>query len=500
VTEFLRQPYVDPLDRQTTFCPFKTKPYEHQRHEFYLSKDAKTRALFWEMGTGKTKVVLDEAAHLFLAGRVDGLLVVAPNGVHQNWVTDEIPTHLPEEARALTHSYSSARASSKWHAAACERVIDYRDGLACLAISYDAFRTIKGRKVVERFLAKRKALYVLDESQRIKSPGAKRTISVVCTGRRAEYKRVLTGTPVTNKPFDVYSQLKFLDEDFWKTRGFESYEPFKAHFGNWVDRVVQAPSGKIGRFSEVRGFKNLDQLATMVAEVSSRVLKKDVLDLPPKVYEKRYFELTKEQERVYEELRDEFIAFLDSGDQVTTPLMITRLLRLQQLTCGFLPVDLTGEIRRFEDNPRLALLREVLADSDDSAIVFARFREDVDQICALLSDEAVRYDGAVKEGDRLDARRRFQAGDVRYFVGNPAAAGTGLTLTRAPLVVYYSNSFNLEDRLQSEDRAHRIGQDRTVTYVDLMCHGTVDVRITTALRNKLDVASQITRDEIREWL
>lgn len=495
------QTEADATRDEALLCPFKTRPYDHQRAEFLGSRDAPTRALFWEMGTGKTKPVLDTAAHLFLSGKIDGLLVLAPNGVHQNWVTDEIPLHLPQETRALVHAYASNRAKTKWHRAAVERLLGHREGLACLAMSYDVFRTLAGRKVVEKFLRVRRTLYVLDESQRIKSPGAKRTISVVATGRRAAYKRILTGTPVTNKPFDVYAQLKFLDEDFWRARGLESYDAFKVQFGNWVDRVVESKGGRIGRFSEVKSFKNLDQLAGMVAEVASRVLKKDVLDLPPKVYQKRYFELCPEQERAYEELREEFVTLLDSGASVTVPLMISRLLRLQQLTCGFLPEDLTGKINRFPENPRLRLLEEVLADADCPAIVFARFREDVDQICALLGDQAVRYDGAVKNDDRLANRQAFQRdGTARYFVANPAAAATGLTLTRASLVVYYSNSFDLELRLQSEDRAHRAGQEKTVTYVDLLAHGTVDVQIVAALRRKLDVASQITRDEVRAWI
>lgn len=471
---------------------FRTTPFPHQLAELELSRDLATRAIFWEMGCGKSKVVLDTAAYLCEKKEIDGLLILAPNGVAGNWILDEIPTHLAVPCRS--HSWSTGSAATKWHAKEVKELLAHQ-GLAVLAMSYDAFRTHLGRRAAEAFLDKRRCLYVCDESQRIKTPGAKRTISVVASGRRAAYKRILSGTPITNKPFDIYSQLKFLDEDFWVKRGFASYEAFKCHFGVWVSRVNGSTGG---RFEQVVSFKNLTHLGDIVSEVGTRLLKTDVLDLPPKIYTKRYHDLSGEQRRVYDELRSEFIAELDGGT-MTAPQMITRLLRLQQVTCGY-AVDDLGEVRAFPENPRLKLLAEVIEDLDGQAIIFARFRHDVSAICALLGADAVRYDGETSEDERLAARRAFQAGTTRFFVGNPAAAGVGLTLTAASTVIYFSNSFNLEDRLQSEDRAHRIGQTRAVTYIDLVANGTVDTRIVSTLRKKLDVASLVTGDAVREWL
>jgi len=482
--------------------PFKTTPFAHQLEEWERSKDLPTKAIFWEQGTGKTKLILDTAAHQFRTGQIDAMLVIAPNGVHENWISDEIPAHMPEDVSIQAVAYRTRSSKTKWHRQALEDLMSFR-GLAFIAISYNAFMTEEGRRTAEAFFHRRKVLYVLDESQRIKTPGAKRTKSIVATGRRTPYKRILSGTPVTNKPFDIYSQVKFLDEAFWHARGYASYEAFKTYFGIWEQRI----NGATGqRFNQVVAFKNLDQLSRLVAEISSRVTKAQVLDLPPKVYQKRYFDLSDAQQVAYDTVRDDFLLYLESGETVTAALVVTRLLRLQQIACGYLPIDNpdgeAARLERFPENPRLAALLEILEDLEGKAIIFARFRADVDQIMEKLGKEAVRYDGAVDGDDRLDARQSFQAVDSgpRYFVGNPAVAGVGLTLHAASTVVYYSNSFDLEQRLQSEDRAHRIGQEKTVTYVDLIAKGTVDSKIVRALREKLNIASQITGDTAREWL
>lgn len=478
---------------------FKTTPLAHQAAEFEAHRDDATRALFWEMGCGKTKATIDAVAHQFRSGRVDGLLVLAPPGVEVNWVTDELPKHMPDDVPYRAHAYATRSAGAQWHKAACAALLGCQGELPVLVMSYNAFRTYEGRRTVEAFLHRRRTFYVLDESQRIKRPGAKRTISVLATGRRAPVKWILSGTPITNKPFDVYSQMKFLDEEFWVKRGFADYSSFKTAFGIWVDRVTESKNGRLGRFEQVVAFKDLDRLGAMVAEVSSRVLKADVLDLPPKVYQKRYFDLSPAQEKAYADLRRDFATLLESGEPVTAALMVTRLLRLQQVACGYLPSD-AGPMVRFPENPRLAALEEILEDLEGSAIIFARFTEDIDQVCALLGDRAVRYDGQVDQDGRLGARRGFQAGEVQFFVGNPAAAGVGLTLHRASTVIYYSNSFDLEHRLQSEDRAHRIGQTRDVTIIDLIARGTVDHKIVASLRDKLSIASQVTGDGAREWI
>jgi SNF2 family DNA or RNA helicase len=488
---------------------FKTEPFAHQREEWDLSRDFETRALFWEMGTGKSKTTIDTAAHLYETGKIDAFLVVAPNGVHTNWVNDELPAHMPNEVPLRAFAYSSKRAKTKKHQRAIDAVL-HHDGLAFLGMSYSGIMTKAGRAFARKFLERRKVFYVLDESQRIKTPGAKRTKALIASGKLATHKRILTGTPITKNPFDVYTQLRFLDADFWKAHGFASFQAFKTHFGIWQERI----NGATGqRFPDLVAFRDLPRLKEIVGTIASRITKDEVLDLPPKLYSKRYFDLSSEQARLYRELRDEYITFLGSGEMVTAPMAITRLLRLQQVLCGYLPGDDSDRLTLLDENPRLDLLREIVNDLDKAAIIWARFRQDVDQICGLLGDRCVRYDGKVGEDDRELAKRRFQGGDVQFFVGNPAAAATGLTLHAASTAIYYSNSFDLEHRLQSEDRNHRIGQDGEiitvdedgnpvvgVSYIDVLAHGTVGPYIVRALRNKRNVAAEITGDELASWL
>lgn len=473
---------------------FKTKPFRHQREEFLAHRDDVSRAIFWEQGTGKTKLVIDTAAWLHQTGKIDGMLVIAPNGVHQNWVLREMGRHMPLSVlqRTHMHAFNSSKKTPR-HLALEERTIK-ADGFVVVAMGYEGFMTTRGRKLARKFLDSRRVLFVLDESRRIKSPGAKRTRAIVSEGQRAAYRRILTGTPVANGPFDIYAPIKFLDEGFWSRHGLGSYLAFKTAFGVWEQmRLGQR------QFQRLIAFQSLERLNRILAPISSRVTKEEVLDLPPKLYSTRTFEMTPEQGRHYREIRDDYMTFLDTGEPLTAPLAITRELRLRQVLSGYLPSDMNADCRDIPGpNPRLLALEDLLDDVPHQAIIWATFRRDIDLICSLLGDQAVRYDGKVGEADRNAAINRFQAGEVKWFVGNPAAGGTGLTLHAARTVVYYNNDFDLEKRLQSEDRAHRIGQEHPVHYIDLVCEGTVDERIADALQRKELISTKILQGYLRE--
>jgi SNF2 family DNA or RNA helicase len=479
---------------------FETKPFSHQKVTFLKTADWPAYGLFWEQGTGKTKAIIDTAAFLYEQGEIDTIVVVAPNGVHRNWITDEIPVHMPKRHAPTTRMmfWESKRTKTIAHRRQLADVVNH-DGLRVLTMNYEALLTEAGLKALGQMFTNHDVLLVFDESHYLKTPGAKRTKRAVALAKKAKYRRILTGTPIANSPFDAYSQLRCLDADYWKQHGFGVFSTFKAHFGIFR----KGYNGSTGReFDQCVGFRRLDQLKGMIDPVTSRVTKDVVLDLPPKLYQRRFFELTPEQKRVYSEIKNQAIALLDSGDTVTAALVLTRILRLQQITCGFVPTDEgTPAFETFGgNNPRLDLLEEICDGLGHSAIIWGRFRRDIDLIMERLGDRAVRYDGAVSDDDRQKAKERFQAGDVQFFVGNPAAAATGLTLHRARTVIYASNSFKLTDRLQSEDRAHRIGQDNQVVYIDLIAPGTVDEHIVRALRTKKDIASELTGDELKEWI
>lgn len=492
---------LDRLNLQETVPQFlfHTTPLRHQLDEFLRSCDEEIRAIFWEQGTGKTKYCIDLAAWLWLRGEIDAVIVVAPNSVHRNWVSDELPEHLlaTVDERSVKLIYQAAAARTQRQQRAVKRLLEH-EGLSWLALSYDAFMTKAGKQLMWKVLQRRRCLYVLDESAHIKTPGIKRTKSIVASGRYARYKRILSGTPVTNSPYDVYTQVKFLDEKYWRRHGIGSAQAFRNEFGvfqHGFNRQTQK------EYQTTVGYKNLDKLQSWLASISSRVLKSDVLDLPPKSYTRRYFSMNPEQRRLYRELTDDFRAELSSGEKIKTPIVLTRLLRLQQITCGYLPSEREDSLVPLGDNnPRLELLEEILSETSHQGIIWARFTQDVDLIMDLLGDSACRFDGRVDEEERAISKRAFQAGDKQWFVSKAQVGGEGLTLTQAGTVIYYNNTFRLKDRLQSEDRAHRIGLEHPVLYVDMLAEGTIDQHILQKLALKLDVASRVTGDEVREWL
>lgn len=487
----------DPLSYQ-----FHTKPFAHQAEVWEASRDLNAFAAFWEQGTGKSKLTIDTLGHLYTEGEVDAAIIVAPNGVHRNWITDELPTHLSPDIPLLAHAYSAPSASAKWHDAAVSGLITHR-GLPLLAISYDAWMTDKGKKAVWNMMRKRRVLLALDESHRIKTPSARRTRSILAGGKHAPYRRVLSGTPVTNGPFDIYTQVAFLDPEFWRRElDIGSFTAFKSFFGVWDKGWNNAQKRE---FDMLVGYQNLDHLADAIKLISSRVTKDDVLDLPPKLFTKRYYEMSPAQRRVYDSVEGEFMAWLDSGELVTAPLAITRMLRLQQVLCGYIPVDGEDEptelIER-DKNPRLKLLRDTMEDVNGKSIIWATWTRDIEMILHMLRDmgrNPVRYDGRVSDDERQRAKDAFKHGDATDFVAN-SQMSEGLTLNEAKTTIYYNNSYKLIDRLQTEDRNHRIGQDDHVTYVDLVCPGTRDERAIDALVAKLDVANVIMGDKHKEWI
>jgi len=479
---------------------FKTEPFAHQQKEYDYSKELVERGIFWEQGCGKSKITLDTAGHMEDCKEIDGLLVIAPNGVHLNWLTDEIPSHLPDDLvdRTQMHSYQSKKAKTKKHDRACEKVLKHK-GFSVLTMTYDAIMTAKGAKLARQFFDERRVLQVLDESPRVKNPSAKRTIRVLASGKHASHRRILTGTPVANGPFDVYSQIKFLNPDYWKPHGLDSYSAFKATFG--IFKTMTDPNS--GRdFQMVVAYRNLPYLNQLLEPISSRVTKEDVLDLPPKLYSRRCFEMTPEQKRLYAQLKDDFEAELLTGEYIAAPLAIVRMLRFQQVTCGYLPVEDDHDPMRLigEHNPRMSTLMEICEDLPHGCIIWARFTKDIDLIMEALGDKAVRYDGQVSDDDRAIAKKQFQDGKKQFFVANPAAGAEGITLTIAKTVIYYNNSFKLTDRLQSEDRAHRIGQEDPVHYIDIVADGTIDEKITESLVKKHNIASTIIGDRLKDWI
>ena len=475
---------------------FKTKPYNHQLIALEKSWAQKTYALFMEMGTGKSKVLVDNIAMLYDRGAVRGALIVAPKGVYKNWNDIEIPVHLPDHVEHTKVMWEANITKKKQ--LELDTLFDGGTELKILIMNVEAFSTNKGLDFAHSFLNifMGKALIGIDESTTIKNPTAKRTKNILKIGNLASYRRILTGSPVTKSPLDLYSQCEFLD---LYHLGHQSYYSFRARYANMMQRNFGGRSVQL-----VTSYRRLDELAENLEKFSYRVLKEDCLDLPPKVFTTRRIELSDEQKEKYVTMKKSAIAELD-GKLMSSMSALTTLLRLHQITCGSFKAD-DGTVTPLKNN-RLTALMECLEEVEGKVIIWATYREDIKNIVIALKKaygeaSTVEYHGGVDTAYRQDHIAQFQAktSPTRYFVGNPQTGGYGITLTAANTVIYYSNSYDLEKRLQSEDRAHRIGQTGSVTYVDLIAEGTIDERIVKSLKDKVNIANEIMGEDIKDWI
>jgi len=473
---------------------FFTKPYDHQREAFNTSAEEQNFALLLDMGTGKTKVTLDTVGALFEKGAIEFVLVVAPKGVIPNWIP-EIEAHLPPRIEREVVLWNPSL--SKQRKDELNKLHEKTKKLKFLLMNVEAFSTEKGTGVAELFVNRFKTFMVVDESTTIKNRKAKRTKALCAVGRGSVYRRILTGSPVTRSPLDLFSQMAFLDP---KILGFSSYYAFQGRYSIVQRRTMGAHS-----FNQVVGFRRLDELTEKLSKHSCRVKKEDCLDLPDKVYTKREVALTKEQERAYKQMKKLALARLDSGELSTTKNVLTQIMRLQQICCGNLTDD-DGKIHPLPSN-RIKELLDLCEEVQGKAIIWATWTMDIRSIADALRDcygvqVVSTLHGETPDSERQQIVENFQdrQSELRFLVGHPRTGGYGLTLTAASTVIYYSNSYDLELRVQSEDRAHRIGQTNKVTYVDLISPKTIDEKIVKSLRAKINVADQILGEAARDWL
>ena len=472
---------------------FKTKPYKHQLTALEKSWNKETYAYFMEMGTGKTKVLIDNMSMLYDKGKIDGALIIAPKGVVKTWYEQEIPTHLPNHIENVTVLWQPN--ITKKQQEKLESLFEIETALHILVMNVEAFSTEKGVKFASKFLNSHKVLMAIDESTTIKTPTAQRTKNIIRLGGMSKYRRIMTGSPVTKNPLDLYTQCYFLDPYLLD---FASYYAFRNRYAIMKTMNVRGRSIQI-----VHKFQNLSELSDKLRGFSYRVLKEDCLDLPSKNWTKRHITLSKEQQKVYSEMKKTALATLN-GKVTSTMTVITQLMRLQQITCGHFVAD-DGTTQEIKNN-RITELMDVLDEIEGKAIIWGHWQKDIQNIVSEIEKvhgpgSVVSYYGLTPQEDRQDNIRKFQSDPkCRFMVGTPSTGGYGITLTAANTVIYYSNGYDLEKRLQSEDRAHRIGQKQTVTYVDLICEDTVDEKIVKSLRDKINIASEVLGEDLRDWI
>jgi SNF2 family DNA or RNA helicase len=473
---------------------FKTKPYEHQLKALKMSWNKKVFAYFMEMGTGKSKVLIDNIAMLYDLGKINGALIVAPKGVYKNWFSSEIPTHLPDHIEKNVVLWS-AQINQK-QKLLLNSLFKTGHHLNILVMNVEAFSTKKGVDFAHRFLNCHKAMMAIDESTTIKNPDAKRTKNIIGMADRTKYRRILTGSPVTKSPLDLYKQCEFLDP--WLLN-HTSYYTFRTRYAKMATANFGGRSVQI-----VVGYKNLSELSEKLKSFSYRCLKEDCLDLPAYTYMKRSIELSPEQTKLYSQMKQ--MALAQHGDKLmTTATKLVQLMRLQQITCGHFKAD-DGTVKQIKNN-RLQELINILDEIEGKAIIWAHWREDIKHIVKEVKNKygnnsVVTYYGGTSSDDRQKAIKAIQdsSSPVRFLVGTPQTGGYGITLTEANTMIYYSNGYDLEKRTQSEARINRIGQTRKMTYIDLIAEGTVDEKIVKALRKKVNIATQIMGEELKDWI
>ncbi|MCK9468851.1 putative helicase [Xanthomonas phage vB_Xar_IVIA-DoCa5] len=481
---------------------FRLQNYKHQQDEWDRHRDDDARALLWQMRTGKTKAVLDLACYRRLKGDIQAVLVIAPNGVHVNWIRRQLPQHMWETVPYVAHAWQASEAHKPEHAASLEKLLSINgQALAVLAVNSESIIHDKPAKIIRRFLKRHegKVLLVVDESHDFRSPGSKRTKRARSLKRYCKVRRILTGTAVSNSPLAAYSQFELLSDH---ALGFQNFADFESHYAYYVQERTKG-----GRsYERLDHYRNLDDLQGRMAEWSSVVLREDVDDMPDLVMDERTVVLPEAMMKAYRTLLKEMILELEGGGEVEAIDGGARLVKLQQMLGGFV-VDMDGVVRELvsdDENPRLQSMLEDVKESDRKCIVWCKYREDIRRVVRALTAagiKCVEYHGAIhSQSKRQEAIDAFNDDpSVTVFVGQPKAGGQGLDLSAADLILWYSHTFDLIERDQANERATQIG-GKTVTIRDYVTPGTVDEYILANLNQKRSVSESLAGRGLRDRL
>lgn len=451
--------------------PLKSTLYEHQKKAAKMGTILDNIALLMEQGTGKTLSAIAIATHRYLKGQMRKLLIIAPKSVLPEWARQfEEHTDLSYEAHVVEGKKDKkVRLIKEW---------DPQKNLKVLVINYESVWRLE-----KELLKWAPDMVICDESQKIKNARAKQSKSVTKIGSKAKYRLILTGTPVTQNPLDFFSQYKFLDPSI-----------FGNNFVQFRDRY--AVMGGFNNYQVIR-FQNLEELAEKAHSIAYRVTKEEALDLPEEVHQNLYAELEPEAEKRYREMEKDSVLKLE-GETVTAPIVLTQLMKLQQIAGGFIKTE-EGTVVQVS-NAKLNILKEAIEDLvltyNKKVVIFARFIPEIEAISEMLTKMKIKHHtltGGTK--NRGELIRDFQNNpNTKVFVINPKAGGTGITLTAADTAIFYSKDYSLEAYLQAMARIHRIGQKNKVTYVHILAKGTVDEAVTERLNNKQDLANLVVDD------
>lgn len=493
-----------------------TEPLPHQAEWLPRIVARKFFSIEWEPGLGKTKTALDVCCEKFVNDEIDAVFVVTLPNVHVNWVVNEIPRHvgLPHVAAA----WNPGRVEGGMRTLS-QKSADQGKLLLIATMNFEAVRAKRGYEWAKGFLSKHRCAMIIDESHEIGNISAKQNKDCRRLGKKAVFRLIMSGTPDLGKPENSFGQFSFLNRDVLG----ESFEGFKTRYTIrqavpgitrevWIKDPYTGRSTKVEKpVEETIGYQRLDELRQKLDAHRSRLLKADVADLPPKLYELRSFLMTDEMREAYVSLCERFKAEIDARP-ITTRSALEKVLRLQQLVCGFLVPDDVVDVEPcergvpFKKNPRLDMLRNDVGQAPGKRLVWASFVYAQHMIDRAMredygDDAVITFFAGAKQHDNIAKMKRFEEDDkIRVAVASQRVAGTGVTLLEARQMFFYNNPPVLKLRLQSEDRAHRIGQDAPVTYTDYEALGTVDRKILETFKQRVDISSAISGDILRRWL
>jgi len=518
----------------------KTKSWKHQSEAVEKFKDKKFGALLMEMGLGKSRTVIDIATEKFATGEIERVLLICPSPLKEQWAIQQLGEHHSGEYSAVVWESSKSRKPRAVNERK-EKLWNDDGKLKWLIVNVEAFSISTFMPVFEAYVNLRSCMVIVDEATRIKNPAANRTGNIRKLGELAACRFILTGSLITGSPYDAWSPFEFLKAGYWGM----TYYAFRSRYG--IETTQSNPYGgkyrrkikpvEIARIrnmnkskpieyiSAIMGiresdikyildrpnldvpYKHLDELKQAINSTAVQVKKEDVFDIPPKVFTRITVQMGGEQKRIYNQLKKDMLAEY-RGVELTVENKLVLVIRLQQVAGGFFPHNANEATPpdAIKGTAKLSALVGELEDiPNEPVIIWARFVAEIkmigDMIKKELPDREPRvYYGAVKQETRAQIIREFQAGEIDTIIANPATAGFGLNLQRAHVAFYYSQGFSLEDRLQSEDRIHRAGQQASCTYIDMISKGTVDEGILDALKMKSSLSEYFSSHSLEEFL
>ncbi len=467
----------------------------HQIEGEALAGEREGFCWFMETGTGKTFTAILNMARLYREKKLESVIIIAPKNVYREVWEGELKEFMPSDVPYHLAHYTSELAYSEQTRLDVLINNTFKDNnLKIILINVESFSTRRIVPICLKLMSNYKTMVIIDESTFIKNPQAIRTKQVLMLTPFATFKRVMSGYPVLNSPEDLYTQIRFLGKGLI---------PFSSFFAFRNFYCILKPIG-MGKVSMVVAHQNLDHLANLLSSFSYRKLKVDCLDLPDKVYEKRYVPMTIEQAKHYESMtRVARVQFAD-GSSVTAANVMTLANKLHQIANGIVYTPLGP---KFIENNKDDMLLDIIGEEigKKQVVIWSRYTENIRHLLFLLrakfgNSQVECIYGDTGPKDRHYLLQKFQNESFLYLLTNPASLAHGIKLLPSHYSVYYNNDFSLEHRIQSEDRQHRAGQTNKVTYIDLVTKGTVEDFVLQCLQDKMEVSATILGDQLKSWL